>query len=162
MAPAASGDARVRTTRGPIPTWYFALVVVRRGHRFLLTQERKYGSTWSIPGGRVEPGETLAAAAIREVLEETGVPVKLDGVLRVEHTPSESNARIRVIFIGSPLDDTAPKTEPDHESLGAAYLTLDEVRDRPLRGADLRVLLETVADGCQVFPLELIGTEMSV
>ena len=162
MANPARGDGNARATRGPIPTWYFALVVVRRGHRFLLTQERKYGSTWSIPGGRVEPGETLTTAAIREVLEETGVPVKLDGVLRVEHTPSESNARIRVIFIGSPLDDTAPKTEPDHESLGAAYLTLDEVRDRPLRGADLRVLLETVADGCQVFPLELIGTEMSV
>jgi 8-oxo-dGTP pyrophosphatase MutT (NUDIX family) len=58
--------------RRPIPTWFFALAVVRRGHRFLLTQERKYGSTWSIPGGRVEPGEDLAAAALREVLEETG------------------------------------------------------------------------------------------
>ena len=80
MAPAASGEARVRTTRGPIPTWYFALVVVRRGHRFLLTQERKYGSTWSIPGGRVEPGETLTTAAIREVLEETGVHVRVDGL----------------------------------------------------------------------------------
>jgi phosphatase NudJ len=137
-------------------------VVVRWGHRFLLTQERKYGSTWSIPGGRVEPGESLQAAAIREVLEETGVPVKLDGVLRVEHTPGEASARIRVIFIGSPLDDTAPKTEPDDESLGAAYLTLDEVRDRPLRGAELARLLETVAAGHQVFPLDLLGTEMSV
>ena len=162
MAHAASGDGRVRTTRSPIPTWYFALVVVRWGHRFLLTQERKYGSTWSIPGGRVEPGESLQAAAIREVLEETGVPVKLDGVLRVEHTPGEASARIRVIFIGSPLDDTAPKTEPDDESLGAAYLTLDEVRDRPLRGAELGALLETVAAGHQVFPLDLLGTEMSV
>ena len=60
--------------RTPLPTWYFALVVVRRGHRFLLTQERKYGSSWSIPGGRVEPGVTLAEAAVREVFEETGVP----------------------------------------------------------------------------------------
>jgi phosphatase NudJ len=137
-------------------------VVVRWGRRFLLTQERKYGSTWSIPGGRVEPGESLQAAAIREVLEETGVPVKLDGVLRVEHTPGESSARIRVIFIGSPLDDTPPKTMPDDESLGAAYLTLDEVRDRPLRGAELGRLLETVASGTQVFPLDLLGTEMSV
>src|ERR1041384_6124936 len=76
--------ARDRPARGPIPTWSFALVVVRRGHRFLLTQERKYGATWSIPGGRVEPGETLAQAAVREVLEETGVPAKLDGVLRGE------------------------------------------------------------------------------
>src|ERR1044071_847628 len=166
MAHAASPDRRNRAPtvppRGPIPTWYFALVVVRRGHRFLLTQERKYGATWSSPGGRVEPGETLASAAIREVLEETGVPAKLDGVLRVEHSPGEASARIRVIFLGSPLDDTEPKTEPDHEPLCAAYLTLDEIRDRPLRGAELRVLLETVADGCQVFPLDLLGTEMSV
>ena len=162
MAHEASPAGRVRTQRSPIPTWYFALVVVRRGHRFLLTQEHKYGATWSIPGGRVEHGESLAAAAVREVLEETGVPIKLDGILRVEHSPGESHARIRVIFIGSPLDDTAPRTVPDDESLGAAYLTLDEIRDRPLRGAELRVLLETVADGCQVFPLDLIGTEMSV
>ncbi|HEX4416779.1 MAG TPA: NUDIX domain-containing protein [Kofleriaceae bacterium] len=148
--------------RGPIQTWYFALVVVRLGRRFLLTQEHKYGATWSIPGGRVEPGETLAEAAVREVLEETGVPVKLDGVLRVEHSPGEGSARIRVIFVGSPLDDTTPRTTPDDESMGAAYLTLDQIRELPLRGAELRVLLETVADGCQVFPLDLLGTEMSV
>ena len=149
-------------SRTPIPTWYFALVVVRRGHRFLVTQEKKYGSTWSIPGGRVEPGESLAAAAVREVLEETGVPIKLDGVLRVEHSPGDGSARVRVIFVGTPLDDTPPKTVADDESLGAAYLTLDEIRALPLRGAELRVLLETVADGCQVFPLDLLGTEMSV
>ena len=148
--------------RPPIPTWFFALVVVRRGHRFLLTQERKYGSTWSIPGGRVELGETLTTAAIREVLEETGVPIRLDGVLRVEHNPSETGARVRVIFAGSPIDDTAPKREADDESLGAAYLTLEEVRQRPLRGAELRVLLEDVATGCQVFPLGLLGDELSV
>jgi 8-oxo-dGTP pyrophosphatase MutT (NUDIX family) len=154
-----------RTThsgRDPVPTWYFALVVVRLGHRFLLTQERRYGATWSVPGGRVEPGETLVAAAVREVLEETGVPIKLDGVLRVEHSPSEGSARIRVIFVGSPLDDTRPKSTPDDESLGAAYLTLDEIRELPWRGAELRVLLETVHGGCQVFPLDLLGIEMSV
>src|ERR1041385_2547102 len=82
MAQPASQDRRNQGPRGPIPTWYFALVVVRRGHRFLLTQERKYGATWSIPGGRVEAGESLTDAAIREVLEETGVPTKLDGGLR--------------------------------------------------------------------------------
>jgi phosphatase NudJ len=151
--------------RTPLPTWYFALVVVRRGHRFLLTQERKYGSTWSIPGGRVEPGETLADAAVREVLEETGVPIRLDGILRVEHTPGEAGAqgtRVRVLFIGSPLDDTPPKTAADDESLGAAYLTLEEIRARPLRGAELGALLESVAGGRQVFPLALLGHELSV
>lgn len=36
---------------------------------------------WSIPGGRVEPGETPAEAALREVREETGVIVGLAGVI---------------------------------------------------------------------------------
>jgi 8-oxo-dGTP pyrophosphatase MutT (NUDIX family) len=151
--------------RAPLPTWYFALVVVRRGHRFLLTQERKYGSTWSIPGGRVEPGEAIAAAAVREVFEETGVPIRLDGVLRVEHTPGRddrADTRVRVLFTGTPIDDTPPKTTADDESLGAAYLTREEIRALPLRGAELGALLESIAAGRQVFPLELLGHELAV
>jgi 8-oxo-dGTP pyrophosphatase MutT (NUDIX family) len=150
-------------SRGPIPTWYFALVVVRRGHRFLLTQERKYGSSWSIPGGRVEPGETLVNGAIREVFEETGVPIRIDGILRVEHAPNVNGVRMRVLFAGSPIDDTLPKTTADEESLGAAWLTLDEIREKKVRGAELRALLESVEAGRQVFPLSLLGNaELSI
>ena len=150
--------------RAPIPTSYFALVIVRRGHRFLLTQEQKYGSRWSIPGGRVEPGESLVAAAVREVHEETGVPVRVDGILRIEHVPAnDGSARVRVLFAGTPIDDTEPKTTPDAESLGAAWLTLDEVRARKLRGAELWALLESVESGRQMFPLALLGaSELSV
>lgn len=148
--------------REPLPTWYFALVVVRRGHRFLLVQEKKYGESWSIPGGRVEKGEAIPDAAIREVFEESGVPIQLDGIYRVEHTPNESATRVRIIFAGSPIDDTEPKTHADDESLRAAWLTLDEIRALPLRGAELRVLLEQVLAGRAVYPLELFGHEMSV
>ena len=147
--------------RDPIPTYYFALVIVRRGHRFLLTQERKYGSTWSIPGGRVEPGEALATAAIREVFEETGVPVALDGVYRVEHSPGD-HARFRVVFSGFPIDDTPPKDSADEESLRAAYLTIEQIRELALRGSELGALLESVLNGRAVFPLDLIGRELSV
>ncbi len=150
-------------SRAPIPTWYFALVVVRRGHRFLMTQEQKYGSSWSIPGGRVEPGESLVYAAIREVHAETGVPVRIDGILRLEHAPADNTARVRVLFMGTPIDDTEPKTIADSESLGAAWLTIDEIRGRPLRGAELRALLESVEAGRQVFPLDMLGErELSV
>lgn len=149
--------------REPIPTWYFALVVVRRGHRYLLTQERKYGSTWSIPGGRVEPGETLVDAAIREVHEETGVPIRIDGILRVEHSPREANVRMRVLFAGTPIDDTPPKAMADDESLGAAWLTLEEIRRLKLRGAELGALLTEIEAGRQVFPLSLLGnSELSI
>ena len=147
--------------RRPIPTYYFALVVVRRGHRFLLTQERKYGSTWAVPGGRVEVGESLAEAAVREVFEETGVPVALDGVLRIEVTPGEQT-RFRILFTGHPIDDTPPKERADEESLRAAYFTLDEIRALPLRGAELGALLESVLGGRAVYPLDLLGRELSV
>ncbi|MCA9712212.1 MAG: NUDIX domain-containing protein, partial [Myxococcales bacterium] len=69
--------------RVPLPTWTFALVVVRLGPRFLLVHERKHGGGWYLPAGRVEPGETIAAAAIRETREEAGIPIVLDGILRV-------------------------------------------------------------------------------
>ncbi len=147
--------------REPIPTYYFALVVVRRGHKFLLTQEHKYGETWSIPGGRVERGESLVTAAIREVFEETGVPIALDGILRVEHTPGDT-ARMRILFTGYPIDDTPPKQSADAESLRAAYLTIDQIRELPLRGAELGVLLESVLGGRAVYPLDLLGHELSV
>ncbi|MFI7452472.1 NUDIX hydrolase [Nonomuraea sp. NPDC049714] len=46
------------------------LLVIRRG--------RPPGEgLWSLPGGRVEPGETDAAAVRREVLEETGLVVRV-------------------------------------------------------------------------------------
>jgi ADP-ribose pyrophosphatase YjhB (NUDIX family) len=44
------------------------LLVIRRGTHPSL-------GTWSLPGGRVEPGESPAQAAAREVLEETGLRV---------------------------------------------------------------------------------------
>src|SRR5262245_35504243 len=151
-----------RMGRPPIPTWYFALAVVRLGRRFLLMQEKKYGESWSIPGGRVEAGESLESAAVREVMEETGIPIRLEGVLRVEHAASPTTSRVRVIYVASPTDDRAPKSVPDEESLCAAWLTLDEIGKLKLRGADLRALLEMVAQGAPIYPLELIGRELSV
>ena len=69
------------STRDPIPTWYFVLVVVRRGDQYLVVHESKHGQRWYVPAGRVERGETLDAAALRETLEEAGIPIALDGIV---------------------------------------------------------------------------------
>jgi len=146
--------------RTPIETYFFAVTVVRSGEKFLMVHERKHGQLWYLPAGAVEPGETLIAAAKRETLEETGIPVSIDGIIRIEYTPGKDNkARMRVIFLAHPLDDTPPKQEPDHESLGAAWVTLEQLSDLPLRGPDVPHLFAYVADGGAVYPLSLLARE---
>ncbi|MEQ8976923.1 MAG: NUDIX domain-containing protein [Deltaproteobacteria bacterium] len=112
-----------------------------------------------LPAGRVEPGESFADAAIRETLEEAGVPVVLDGVLRVEHRPSPDGTRMRVVFVAHPADDTPPKSVPDDETLGARWLTIDEMRSLPLRGDDVIALFAMVERGAPVYPMSLFGPE---
>lgn len=153
------GDRGDSMARAPIPTWCFAVVVVRRGDQFLIVHERKHGQLWYLPAGRVEPGETFAAASCRETMEETGVPVQIIGILRVEHTPHLAAARLRVVFLAEPIGDASPKSAPDEESLGAAWVTLSELADYPLRGDEVRELIAYVAAGGAVFPTSIVQAE---
>lgn len=60
-------------------------VVVRQGDKVLLVRRGRQPSlnNWSIPGGAQNLGETLAEAAEREVLEETGATIEIVGLLGV-------------------------------------------------------------------------------
>ena len=146
-------------SRDPIPTWYFAIVVVRHGDRFLLVQERKHGQRWYLPAGRAEPGESLAEAAARETLEESGVRVRLTGVLRVEHSPSPRRARLRAVYLAEPSGDTKTKQEPDDESLRADWVSLSELDQYEMRGPEVEQLLRYVANGGKCSPLDIIQEE---
>ena len=146
-------------SRDPIPTWYFAVVVVRHGDRFLLVQERKHGQRWYLPAGRAEPGESLAEAAARETLEESGVRVRLTGVLRVEHSPSPRRARLRAVYLAEPSGDTKTKQEPDDESLRAEWVSLSELDQYEMRGPEVEQLLRYVANGGKCSPLDIIQEE---
>lgn len=145
--------------RRPIETWSFALVVVRHRDRFLVIQEREHGQLWWLPAGRVEPGETLQEAAVRETLEESGVRVALTGILALQYTPMADGARLRAIFTAEPEGDPTPLAPPGNEhALQARWISVEELRHLALRSEDVWHWFDLAQRGA-IHPLSVLQAE---
>lgn len=80
-------------------------------HEILITKRLTntfYPGFWELPGGKLEPGESPDAAAVREVREELGVTIRVERVLDpIEH--EYEHARVRLFTcVGTLEDPTAP------------------------------------------------------
>jgi ADP-ribose pyrophosphatase YjhB (NUDIX family) len=65
-------------------------IVIEDGRLLLLNQDTDSGRSWSLPGGKLEDGETLAGALVREMKEETGLDVEPGRLLYVcDHVPAQ-------------------------------------------------------------------------
>lgn len=65
-----------------------ASAVIFDRHGRLLLQQRSDGGQWGLPGGSVEVGESVAAAVVREVREETGLVVRPRRLVGIYSDPS--------------------------------------------------------------------------
>lgn len=92
---------------------------------------------WSVPGGRLEPGETLAQACRREVLEETGLEIELGPIIAVVE-------RIQEGFHYVILDFIAALRQPDR-SIPCAASDVSEARWVPLTQLSDYPLVEGLA-----------------
>lgn len=102
------------------------------GRRILLVRRGREPAkgTWSVPGGRVEAGESHEAATAREVLEETGLEVLVG---RLVGTVERDAPGGRVYVIHDHECRLAPGAEADAVRAGddaddAAWFTPDELR----------------------------------
>jgi ADP-ribose pyrophosphatase YjhB (NUDIX family) len=102
--------------------------VVRDGHLLLVRRASRHGrGNWQLPGGFIEPDETMEQAVVREVMEETGVTAEVEGVLglRSRYDPESGNGLYIVLLLrpvgGAPMADGS---EVDQ----AGYFTLAQIR----------------------------------
>jgi len=111
--------------------------VVYDGHRYLLVEERDKTSgarVFNQPAGHLEPGEGLAEAALREVLEETAWQVELTGVIGVSlyTPPSGSPVFLRTTFLARPLSQRAGA--PIDDDIDAVHwFSYEEIVERSAR-----------------------------
>jgi 8-oxo-dGTP pyrophosphatase MutT (NUDIX family) len=64
-------------------------VVITNAEGWILLEKRSDCALWGFPGGRIEAGESIREAAVREVFEETGLTVRITRLLGAYSEPSE-------------------------------------------------------------------------
>ena len=74
--------------------------IIEKDGKYLLVQEakKKCYAKWNFPAGHLDFNESLEEGAIREIKEETGCDVELDGVLYIANRILEDDLFVMIVF----------------------------------------------------------------
>jgi 8-oxo-(d)GTP phosphatase len=118
-------------------------VVFRPGKDVLLIHRPRYDD-WSFPKGKLDPGEHVAAAAVREVAEETGLRVRLGPPLaEQQYTLENGNRKVVSYWVGRAVgDDDVSGYAPNNEVDAVEWVAYDKALDRLTHDHDRDTLRE--------------------
>ena len=129
----------------PLPT-VGALVVNPQGH-VLIVRTGKWRGTWGVPGGKVEWGETLEAALLREFREEVGLELEQVRFALLQEAVDDAqfhrSAHFVLINYFAFSQDSA--ITPNHEIEEWAWVTPEQALTYPLN-TFTRLLVELWID----------------
>ncbi len=111
-----------------------ASAVVTDDEGAVLLQRRSDNNRWSVPGGAMEVGESIAATAVREVREETGLEVEVVSLVGIysdpRHVVAYDDGEVRQQFsICFACRVTGGSVATSDESLDVRFFSWDDVDD---------------------------------
>lgn len=96
-------------------------------------------SFWVIPGGGPEPGETEEDCVIREIIEETGLEVRVEKLLIEQEAPPQDIYKKLISYLCTPIaGHLEPGSEPEDDNFEIAALRWFDLRDEKSWSIDLK------------------------
>lgn len=115
--------------------------IIEKDGKYLLVQEakKKCYKKWNVPAGHLDFNETLKQGAIREIKEETGCEVDVDGVCYIANIVMEDDLFVMIIFNCKLINETIKFDK--EEILDVKWFGYDEIvnkMENELRGTHIR------------------------
>jgi 8-oxo-dGTP diphosphatase len=118
-----------------------SFVLIEKEGRYLLIREAaaKWKGKWFLPGGKVDPGERPEDAAHREVQEEAGCDIHLNGIFYFRYNEGFLD-RYLAFFFSADIIGEKIKTIADKHSLEVKWFTYEEITTLPTRQKMMEVI----------------------
>ncbi len=148
MATILSGDRIARD--GRLAVGCSAAIFDARRQRILLVRRADNGQ-WCVPGGYMEPGESLTEACAREVLEETGLRVRVGRLIAVYTTPHRLLAyadgnRWQLVVLHFEAEPVGGEAQAADETTEIGYFSPADAAGLTMSGLDRRRVTDAFAD----------------
>lgn len=102
----------------PVCPLIAADVIAEIGTRIVLIERRNFPLGWAIPGGFVDVGEQVEAAAVRELREETALEIELRALLGIYSRPDRDprGHTVTAVYVGRARGE--PRADDDAKGIG--------------------------------------------
>ena len=129
-------------------------------NKILMVQENKADiqGLLDLPGGKLETGEDIKQAVIRETFEETGYNIDLDSILLIQNYVTNKGTLL-IIYFNAKLANSKQEEYRKDEISKVKWFTLEEIEKIPkndIRGGDgFDKMLFNIKNGIK-YPLEIL------